>query len=183
MPPVKLELTLLQQSTLLVTVETGSPCVLPPSSNQAAAHSALVGELKELLRDDIVDGLVVALKGDLSCETLREVASWFPRRLNGGRIAVVCESELKGRAFASTLTVPLLPRPVRVFPSSSLTDAVTWASQNGFRPTLELASRTRKVRTNVGVTTSQTLRIPNNNRSWRAHALERRQLAFGIETN
>jgi hypothetical protein len=137
---VNLELTLMPHSTLVVTLEPSAISAGAPTFENTTTDAAIsplpasVEELRRVLREDIVGGLVVVIKGDFSTETLRVVASWFPRRLNGGRIAVVCESEPRGRAFASTLSVPLLPRPVRIFPAFGLTDALTWASQPIFSP-------------------------------------------------
>ena len=60
-------------------------------------------------------------------------ASWFPRRLAVGRVAVVCapEKHMQGVRLGAAVTVPLVPRPVRVFPLDAARQAWSWVAGAG----------------------------------------------------
>lgn len=55
-------------------------------------------------------------------------ASWFPRRLAVGRVAVVCapDKRMQGVRLGAAVTVPLVPRPVQVFPLEAAHQAWSW---------------------------------------------------------
>lgn len=138
---VNLDLTLMHSNTLVVSVrpsngdtsrsrEVSSDAAIPTAeAAESKSPASSLMALDRAIRVDAVENLLVVLASDFSLDTLHEVASWFPRRLNGGRVAVASLSHVKGRAFASTLTVPLLPRPVRVFPLHDVERALSWVSR------------------------------------------------------
>lgn len=71
---------------------------------------------------------LITLVGTLDEASLDALASCFPRRVAVGKVAVVCERgpRMQGVVLAAAITVPLVPRPVRVFSEDSAGQARSW---------------------------------------------------------
>lgn len=89
-----------------------------PPSLLAALHSERFGHW------------LITLVGLLDEPALDVFASWFPRRVAVGKVAVVCEHgpRMQGVILAAAITIPLVPRPVRVFSEDSAGQARSWIS-------------------------------------------------------
>jgi hypothetical protein len=84
--------------------------------------------LKAALSDERYPHWFITLTRGLDDAALDMLASWFPRRVAVGKVAVVCarSQHMQGVILAAAITIPLVPRPVRIFTPELSHHAWVW---------------------------------------------------------
>lgn len=100
--------------------------IAPAALGTAAAPRSLLAAL----RSERFGHWLITLVGVFDEPAHDALASWFPRRVGVGKVAVVCERgpQMQGVILAAAITVPLVPRPVRVFPGEQAGQASRWVA-------------------------------------------------------
>jgi hypothetical protein len=106
-----------------IRVEASGPS--PGLATASAPHRLLAA-----LHSERFAHWFITLVGTFDEAALDALVSWFPRRVAVGKVAVVCERgpRMQGVVLAAAITVPLVPRPVRVFSEDSARHAQGWIS-------------------------------------------------------